>query len=284
MQEKTLFHSAKGDVTNTKMLNLLQKVGADDCDVLYIHTDMTFGLPSKGLKRSEILGAMLETIESLGVKTLVFPTFTFSFCNDEPYDVQNSKTDMGALNEYVRKSGRGVRSRDPLLSVYVLGDKLNHVDNLSIYSIGKDSNYDRLHHCGKKVKFLFYGADMRACFTYGHYMEAIVGSPYRYDRTFTGTLIDQGVSYPDQKAILYTTYANTRLNPVPVVYNGMMERNQLSIEDVGDSIFCCFSEVDAFETISDLLRENPLCMTDGSYDDSIRDTTYIRNGRINSVK
>jgi aminoglycoside 3-N-acetyltransferase len=284
MQRTTLFQSARGEVTNTEMLDKLKKVNAGECEVLYIHTDMTFGLPAKGLKRSEILAAMLETIESLGVKTLVFPTFTFSFCNDEIYDVQNSKTDMGALNEYVRKTGRGARSRDPLLSVYILGDKLNLVNDLGIYSLGQDSNYDRLHSCGKKVKFLFYGADMRACFTYGHYMEAIIGIPYRYDRVFTGSIIDKGVVHPDQKAILYTTYANVRLNPEPVVYNGMMKRKQLQIESIGDSLFCCFNETDAFETISELLHENPLCMTDGSYDDSIRDKTYIKSGRITSVK
>lgn len=284
METRTLFHSAQGDVTNTFMVEKLREVGAADCDVLYIHTDMTFGLPIKGMKRSEMLGALLEVIEELGVATLVFPTFTFSFCNDEVYDVQNSKTAMGALNEFVRKTGKGVRSLDPLLSVYVLGNPLNLVDNLSNSSIGIGSNYDSLHHCGKNVKFLFFGADMCACFTYGHYMEAVVKSPYRYDKLFGGTIIDNGVEHHGEERYLFSTYANCRLNHIPVVYNAMLAKNQLQMATVGDSIFCCFKETDAYTTISELLSENPLCMTDGTYDDSIRDTTYLKNERIVSVK
>lgn len=284
VKDTILFRSNNGDVSTQMMLDKLRKVGAHDCDVLYVHTDMTFGLPAKGLKRQEILEALLGVIEALHVKTLVFPTFTFSFCNDEPFDVQHSKTPMGALNEYVRKTGRGIRTRDPLLSVYVIGDTLNLVDDLSIYSLGKGSNYDRLHECGKKVKFLFFGADMRECFTYVHYMEAVIGIPYRFDRSFTGTVIDNGKEYADQTSILYSLYANCRLNPVPVVFNEMKKRGQLAIEPIGDTSFCCFSEKDAYETIAEMLQKEPLCLTDGTFDESKKDSRYLKEGRIVSVK
>lgn len=280
--ERVLFHSGTGDVTAGQIRAALQAVGAADCDILYIHTDMTFGLPA--LKRRELLAELLGLIESLGVGTLVFPTFTFSFCNDEVFDVQNSSTPMGALNEYARKTGRGIRSRDPLLSVYVLGEPLNLVADLGIYSIGKGSNYDRLHECGKETKFLFFGADMRNCFTYVHYMEATVSIPYRYDRAFAGTIIDNGETYENQEYILYSTYANVRLNPVPVVYNAMKRKNQLSVAGIGDSQVCCFSEKDAYNTIYELLMDDPLCLTDGTFDGQEKDMRYIRDGEVVSVK
>lgn len=279
---KVLFHSSMGDVSSRHIKSALQAVAADECDVLYIHTDMTFGLPV--LKRGEVLGELLEVIESLGVGTLVFPTFTFSFCNNEVFDVQNSRTAMGALNEFARKSGRGVRSTDPLLSVYVMGDKLNLVDNLSEYSIGIGSNYDRLHLCGKEVSFLFFGANMSECFTYTHYMEAAFKVPYRYDREFNGIIVDEGKER-SARAFLYSSYANCRLNPNPLVHDAMQERGQLRKEALGDTTLCCFREHDAYETISDLLTANPFCLTDGNFDASIRDTTYNPGGgRVVSVK
>ena len=284
IKDTILFRSDNGDVSTQMMLDKLKSVGAHDCDVLYIHTDMSFGLPTKELKRQEILAALLNVLEALNVKTLVFPTFTFSFCNNEPFDIQNSKTFMGALNEYVRKTGRGIRTSDPLLSEYVLGDPLNLVDNLSIYSIGKGSFYDHLHECDKKVKFLFFGADMRDCFTYAHYMEAIIGIPYRYNRTFTGSVIDHGKESHDQTAVLYSTYANCRLNPVPVIFNEMNKKGQLMIESIGNSSFYCFAEKDAYETISELLKKDPLCLTDGTFDETRKDTSYIKTGRIVTVK
>ncbi|WP_291449059.1 AAC(3) family N-acetyltransferase [Desulfovibrio sp.] len=281
--DSALFHSARGVVTSSQMQASLRSVAAADCDVLYIHTDMTFGLPV--IRRSQLLAELLNVIESLGVRTLIFPTFTFSFCNNEPFDVQNSRTSMGALNEYVRKSGRGARSSEPLLSVYVLGDRLDLIDNLSEESIGVGSNYDRLHHCGKNVKFLFFGADMRQCFTYTHYMEAIIGVPYRYNREFSGTFIDGGVFQKGRKAFLYSTYANCRLNPRPVVYDAMQKRGQLQIESIGNGIFCCFSEKDAHTTISELLYSDELCLTDGNFDPTINDTAYnVNRERIVSVR
>lgn len=264
------------------MKSALWAVGAADCDVLYIHTDMTFGLPA--LKRGTLLAEMLNILESLSVKTLVFPTFTFSFCNGEHFDIQNSRTPMGALNEYARKSGRGVRSADPLLSVYVLGDSLNLVNDLSDYSIGAGSNYDRLHLCGKDVKFLFFGADMRECFTYTHYMEAVIDVPYRYNKEFSGTVIDGGINY-EKTVWLYTCYANTHLTPKAVVHDAMRQRGHLSTVGLGSGQLCCFREKNAFITIADLLTDNPLCLTDGSFDPDHKDTTYNpANERIVSVR
>jgi len=280
--DSILFHSKNGGVTARQMKSALCDIGAADCDVLYIHTDMRFGLPA--LKRGQLLAELIAILESLKVKTLIFPTFTFSFCNGESFDVQNSRTPMGAINEYVRKRGGGVRSTDPLLSVYVLGDTLNLLDGLSEYSIGSGSNYDRLHHCGKEVKFLFFGADMRECFTYTHYMEAIIGVPYRYNREFSGTVIDGENTY-EKKVWLYSCYANVRLNPVPVVYNSMNKRGQLQTTDIGVGQLCCFREQDSFMTISDILADNPLCLIDGSFDFTQKDTRYnINNERIISVR
>lgn len=277
-----LFHSQKEEVNAVHIREALLGVGAADCDVLYIHTDMTFGLPA--LKRGALLAELLGILEGLGVATLVFPTFTFSFCNHEPFDVQNSRTPMGALNEYARKTGRGRRSSDPLLSVYVLGDALDLVDNLGPYSIGMGSNYDRLHRCGKEVKFLFLGADMRECFTYVHYMEAIISVPYRYNRKFTGTIVDDGKTV-SSSVWLYSTYANCRLNPKPVVHDAMQARGQLRTASVGDGHICCFHEKDAHVTISQLLSDDPFCLTDGTFDPQIKDTTYNSgNERIISVK
>lgn len=271
-----LFKSSNGIVTDYDIADALFSVEASECDVLYIHTDMTFGLPIQ--KRKKTLETLYSIIESLNVKTVVFPTFTFSFCNKEVFDSLNTPTKMGALNEYVRKNVKGIRTEDPLLSVYVIGDKLNLCDNLGNSSIGLESNYDRLHKCGKNVKFLFLGADMKQCFTYTHYMEAIYKVPYRYDREFIGTYTDNSaVLHENAKFKLFSSYGNTVLNPIPVVFNAMKQKNQLNIALVGDSSVTCFSEKDAYKTISELLDENIFCLTDGSFKESEKNEIYNKN-------
>ena len=278
-----LFTSRSGTISPRTIRDALHAVRAQECDVLYIHTGMRFGTPTSGISRKALLGSLLDSLESLGVGTLIFPTFTFSFCNNEDYDRQHSPSQMGALNEFARKSGKGVRSADPLLSVYVIGKRTDLVENLSQYSIGEGSNYDKLHRCGDKVKFLFFGADMRECFTYTHYMEALLKSPYRYDREFSGLVID-GEQRQQTTCYLYSTYANCTLNPEPVVYNEMKQRGQLLYTGLGDGTVLTLDEKDGYATIAELLEKDPYCLTDGTFDPARADRTYDNSVRVVSVK
>lgn len=277
-----LFHADKNNVRKDEMIEAIKSCGGTDCDVLYVHTDMTFGLPL--LKRNHLLSEIMEVFENLGVGTIIFPTFTFSFCNAEDFDVQRSKTSMGAINEFIRKSGHGQRTRDPLLSVYVLGQPLNLLDNPGKYSIGPNSTYDRLRQSGKEVKFLFFGAQMWNCFTYTHYVEAMVGVPYRYNRQFSGNIVSDGVSTPAE-AWLYSTYSNCRLSSEAVIYNHMRQMGSIYEKPLGNATLCCLREKDAWDSITALLDKDIYCLTDGTFDEASKDDTYNPSGeRIISVK
>ena len=52
--------------------------------------------------------------------TLIVPTFTYSL-NGEIFDKQNSPSKCGIFSEYVRKTGKGKRSFDPVFSIYSIG-------------------------------------------------------------------------------------------------------------------------------------------------------------------
>jgi aminoglycoside 3-N-acetyltransferase len=112
----------KNWITYGDLVRAMKEVKADDCDALLIHTDLSFGLPTRELKRKELVEVLYDAICELGVKTLIFPTFTFSYGNREDFDVKNTKCKMGMLNEYVRKMPASVRSKDPLMSVCVIGE------------------------------------------------------------------------------------------------------------------------------------------------------------------
>ena len=99
-------------VTDRSIASALETVKAHDAKVLYMHTELSFGMPVPGLSRGELLGCLLAVIRETGVPTLCVPTFTFSFCNGEDYDVQWSASKMGVLNEYIRKLPEAVRSLD----------------------------------------------------------------------------------------------------------------------------------------------------------------------------
>ena len=110
MDQTPLFISSNGKpITASILLSTLRSAKADECDILYIHSDLSFGAPNPGLKRSELLARLMDTIGQLGVKTIMFPTF--SFCNNEIFD-RKTPARMGALNEYA-KTPQAVRSATP---------------------------------------------------------------------------------------------------------------------------------------------------------------------------
>ncbi len=193
MQLLNLFQTADGRwITNRDILQCLQDVKAPDCDLLYMHSEMSFGLPNPDLGRRGLLEAVIEVLHATGVGTIVMPAFTFSFCNGTAFDAQRSKSQMGALNEFFRGLPESERSPDPLMSVAVSGRYKGIIRDLPHTSLGRGGTFDRIHDLGDKVRFLFLGVSPAKCFTYTHYVEKRLEVPYRYDREFKGTVTDGG--------------------------------------------------------------------------------------------
>jgi len=243
-------------VTNHDILGTLEKAGAHDCEILYMHTALSFGIPNPAMKKNELLQALLETISELKVKTLVVPTFTFSFCNGVDYDVVNSKSKMGVLNEYVRKQPDAIRSLDPLMSVSLIGEDKDLAEGIGHISIGKDSTFDKLHY-RNNVKFLFLGTGLGDCFTYMHYIEAFVNSHYRYNRDFTGNITTPERTYEDTYT-LFVRYKNVKPGKGSYIYEDVLVNKDIAKKVAcGDNFITTVDEPRAFEVYHDMITKEP---------------------------
>lgn len=253
MKDTVLFR-AKDPVTTSDLLRCLESVGAADCKLLFVHSEMSFGKPNPELGKSGLLQAVLQTLQELGVPTLVVPTFTFSFCNGVTYDVKQSRSRMGVFNEYIRRLPDAERSIDPLMSCVALGADKSVVRNVSHQSIGEGCTFDKIHAAGTG-RFLFLGVGAAKCMTYTHYVEEHLHVPYRYDRPFTGTIINGEREYQDT----YNLY---------VRYNGVQPESSTKFEDFmvqtglmkkvacGDNFVSSIAEPTAYDAIASKIREN----------------------------
>jgi len=253
MKDMTLFRS-RDEVTTSTLLRCLESVDAGDCRLLYVHSELSFGKPNPELGKTGLLQAVVETLQALGVPTIVVPTFTFSFCNGVGYDVTGSRSKMGALNEYIRRLPEAERSIDPLMSAAALGADKQVVRNLGHHSIGADCTFDKIHKAGN-ARFLFLGVGAAKCFTYTHYVEERLRVPYRYDREFTGSITDGDRRYDDT----YTLY---------VRYSGVVPESSTKFEDFmvreglmkkvacGDNFISSVAEPVAYDTIAGKIRED----------------------------
>lgn len=264
-RELELFFYNDGCVTYGDILDALLAVDADKCDVLLLHTAMKFGTLAKGLKRKELCEIMYDIICRLGVKTLVFPTFTFSFANKEDYDVLHSRSSMGMLNEYVRKREDAVRSLDPFLSVCVLGENKSLAEVSGDSSMGEGSFYDRLHNTDN-VRIAFLGADELICNTHLHYVEECVNVPYRYHLPMTGNVIDNDGAMRTVTHKLFVTYRDVIPGGHREFYDELISEGRMKKVFVGNSSVSCFKEADIYEHEKKYLAKDINYFLEESYD------------------
>jgi aminoglycoside 3-N-acetyltransferase len=252
-----LFQSKNNSsITKKDIINTLDDLKINECDYLYIHSGITFGIPNPNIRKYELLSELYDCISHFEIKNVLFPTFTFSFCNGESFNVLKSKSKMGALNEYVRKMPNSLRSIDPLMSSVLIGDDNDIVTNISKSSIGTGSTFDKLHN-KKNVKFLFLGTKVGDCFTYMHYIEKMVKSNYRYDKVFEGEITDYEKTYKD-KFELFVRYKDIYAGNGSYIYEEMMYDKGISQrKSIGDTTVTVLDEPNAYELYYDLITKDP---------------------------
>lgn len=138
---------------------------------------------------SAIIDAFLEAIRSEG--TLIMPTFTYSFCRNEIYGVQQSSSTVGILTEYYKKRNGVVRTRPPIFSFALKGAREKELLNIGEDAFADDSLYGLLREMGGKLVYL--GAPRGYAFYY--LAEEKVGVSHRFFKKFSGMIKDGEVMW-----------------------------------------------------------------------------------------
>lgn len=144
-----------------------------------------------------VLGALRDAVGDRG--TIVVPTYSFSFCRQEPFSVDETPTAGGLWGtsveflEYFRRLPGAARSRDPIHSVAALGPEAQRlVANVPPTCFGADSVHARLRRVGGKICTIGVGLDEA---TFLHHVEEEVGVPFRFRKLFTGEIRQSGDAY-----------------------------------------------------------------------------------------
>ena len=260
-------------MTNKSMIETLLSLGADKCNILYIHTSLSFGTPNPDLKKKAMLSELLNVIKELGVKTVCMPTFTFSFCNGLDYNLATSTSRMGVLNEFFRKQEGVIRSADPLMSVALLGEDKDLVTGVGHVSCGENSTFDKLRH-RDNVKFLFLGPKIVDCLTYMHYMEWLYSVDYRYNRIFRGN-VTIGDKTSVEEYALFVRYKSVVPNTASYDYEQKMYDNGTAfVAKCGDGTISIVDEKDASVEYKKCLDENPYYFVNFENGVFVKDKTF----------
>jgi len=275
-----LFKHGSQEIGPNDLLNILQRFETDQCDVLYVHTGVQFGLPNLKLGRRALLDSMADVLYKLNVPTMIMPTYTFSFCNSEVFDREKSASSMGALNEHLRTRHNWTRSCDPLMSNILYGKEHGLIANIGKNSVGKDSTFDLLAKSGLRVKFLFLGPRVHDCFTYMHYLEDVKKTPYRYEFEFSGTIIDGEHTYEDKYTLFIRDDCVEAGGGAKIYENILIERGLAKFELLGGGAVTVLDLESAQETYIELLEMSPNFYIEEIFRSPVRPTTFASRKMI----
>lgn len=177
-----------------------RKLGVARGDTLCVHTEL-FGFGTPLLTRNDYLSALIECFwQVIGEQgTLIMPTFSYSFCKNESYDKNLTRSTVGILTEFFRKQNGVFRTDDPIFSFAVKGAKAQCFLKECETCFDSNSAYSELSKNNGKI-VLFGHKELANSFA--HFVEEKARVSYRYYKNFSGILVDEkGIKH--QKNIKY---------------------------------------------------------------------------------
>ncbi len=238
-------------VTRDDFLRALSVAGIRGGDICLVHTSLlTFGRPKTdgATIAAELSRVLQDAVSPAG--TLILPTFSYSFCKDQEFNVQETPGTVGALNEFFRKQPGVLRTAHPIFSFAIWGQRQIEMMAVDDDSFGRESLFGKLHALNGKI--VSFGAGNKAC-TFVHYVEQCYGVPYRYMKTFSGTVIDRGVARK-RDCQYFVRHLDDDLMPTPVHLDSKLRhKGHAKVSSVGAGQVIAVDAKDLYETAWEML-------------------------------
>ena len=227
-------------------------------DVIMLHSDV-LGMGRPDLR---LFGSFLESIISIFISaigpsgTLVMPTFTWSFPNNEIFDKEQTPSKVGALTEYFRQRKGSVRTADPLHSCAILGpnaDVLLEIDNDTF-----GANSINRHLFDLDAKLVTFGLPFRS--TLYHYAEQLFRVPYRLEKTFSGIIVNEGVQSAANCTFFARDLERDVVTDTTTFENQLVTDGLMTRINVGNSHITTIDAKVFVEEILRALKKNVFCL------------------------
>lgn len=236
-------------------------LGVECGDSIYTHANIGFfGSVLNVNNRQSLCQFWLDNfLDVIGNGSLIVPTFTYSFGNDQSekvFNVNETSGVGGLLSEFVRNDNASFRTDDPMFSVSVIGDSSsNIVDNVSSdITFGNGSIWSYL----LKSNALLLNLNQDIISTFIHYIESVNKVPYRKDMSFEGTVVYQDDRKEHRKVIFNCRDFNrndniTKCNRVSVIAH---KENLAKTVKIGKGTATSIRARDYYELVTYLLDKD----------------------------
>ena len=211
-EKQTLFSkTSEAEYKVCDLLDALRELGIRRGDTICVHSQI-YSLGKAGMLRNDYLNMILKVLkEAVGENgTIIMPAFSYSFCDKQIFDVQESKSTVGILTEFFRNSEGVSRTVHPIFSFSVWGRRKKEFLNIGLDAFSMDSVYGKMIQGNDKMVLL--GADKG--YTIYYLAEESVGVSHRFFKYFSGIVRDGEKEY-DMTVPYYVRHLDKRSEEDP---------------------------------------------------------------------
>lgn len=247
------------------IIQALRDVGISKKDHIFTHSNVgAFGKLKEATIGDDYYRIFKDAVfEVIGLEgTWVQPTFSYSFCWNKKFDIDETPGICGFLSEMMRNDPQSLRSEDANFSIIAVGSKAEYITkNAPENPYSKEGFWDRFI----KIDGKFCNFNFDAASTFIHYVERELKVPYRYDKPFSGESIKNGV----KKKKLFYHFAYDKDNPAykpnyPEFDRKAKKTALAKTVNLGKGQVVSISARDTFDLIKKELKNDPNFLIVGS--------------------
>lgn len=135
-----------------------------------------------------IIDLLIEKVGENG--TLLFPVYNWDFCAGKPFDYKNTISKTGLIGNEALKRKDFKRTKNALYSFAVWGKDKDFLCSLDpVISLGRNTVFEYLHR--NNAINVVLDVAFSDHYTICHYVEQLLGVPYRYNKYFKSDYIDE---------------------------------------------------------------------------------------------
>ena len=229
---------------------------------MMVHPDAIIAAQFPPMPSEQRLDLLIEAMEAAIAPggTLVIPTFSYSFTKGEPFDVLRTGSMVGMVSERFRTMRRVCRTSDPIFSFACRGSRAAEFCAAPTQEcFGRQSVFGLLHRSNAHIVDL--GCSMNRGGTFVHYVETAHGVTYRYNKSFSGTLITSD-RQRHACSVVYNVRDLTRKSEADLrrLQSRLIAEGKLRSVEVGRSRIMAAAAQDLFDTAWTMLDEDPVSL------------------------
>lgn len=172
---------------------LIKSLKINKGDIVFFTSNITSiafdaAMNKKSFDINLIIDLLIEKVGENG--TLLFPVYNWDFCGGKAFDYKNTVSKTGIIGNEALKRNDFKRTKNALYSFAVWGKDKDYLCSLDpVISLGKNTVFEYMHlnNAINVVLDVAFSDHYTVC----HYVEQLLGVPYRYNKYFKSDYIDE---------------------------------------------------------------------------------------------